>query len=579
MTVSRRLRHGLAAAGVASVVTASLLVVPTLAQPAPAVDPPEVTIGERLFLETRFAQFFATSMVNGNVNAPLVTGDAVVDFTETMATPLPGPFAGTSMNCRACHLVDEQLEMPGGGMRTYNDFARRSPIPGRADGHTATPRNSPPLVNASLPRDGGLLLHFDGEFTTLPDLVTGTLTGRNYGWQPREFNAAIAHVANVIRKDNGQGELAQEFGGLSYAVIFKGTDPSIPTELRLPKQYRLDVSKASDAKIVAAVATLIGVYTEQLVFSTDAKGNFNLSPYDVFLELNELPRHAKANESNRAYSDRLLAAIVSREAKGQLQFVNTNPNTTSGLFDFHPDQLFTFGPDELKGLKIFFNGKNGTLTPQQLSTGGIGNCVACHQAPKFTDFQLHNTGATQSEYDAVHGSGAFGSLNIPGLVTRLLDHDSYLPATPAHPDASGRFRAIPSAGNSELTDLGVWNVFANPDFPKSQTPLWTILCKQETGTAHPLQLLGNCNPATLLTKSIALFKTPGLRDLSHSAPYLHTGQFDTLEDVIALYRNSSSLARAGQLRNGAPELRTIALVPGDVAPLVSFLKSLNEDYN
>lgn len=74
-------------------------------------DPPEVTIGElRLFLETRFAQFFFTN--GGNVNTNLPAGDPALDFSVTTGLPLTGPFSGQSMNCRACHLVDEQSEIP-----------------------------------------------------------------------------------------------------------------------------------------------------------------------------------------------------------------------------------------------------------------------------------------------------------------------------------------------------------------------------------------------------------------------------------------------------------------------------------
>src|SRR5262245_12382496 len=100
-------------------------------------DPAEVTIGERLFLETRFAEFFARNA--SDVNQPLEAGDPVVDTSQTTGEPLPGPFAGQSINCRACHLVDEQLETSGGGMRTYADFARRSPVPAREDGKSTAP--------------------------------------------------------------------------------------------------------------------------------------------------------------------------------------------------------------------------------------------------------------------------------------------------------------------------------------------------------------------------------------------------------------------------------------------------------
>src|SRR5262249_28040856 len=152
-----------------------------------------------------------------NANAVLAEGDPVMDTTVTLSDPLPGPFAGQSMNCRACHLVDEHNGTLGN--RTYNDFAQRSPIPDRGDGHTVTPRNSPPLVDALLERDGPLLLHFDGEFPTAKDLVKATLTGRNYGWLPQEQAQAVAHVGHIIRDDDGSGELAQEYGGFSYRTI------------------------------------------------------------------------------------------------------------------------------------------------------------------------------------------------------------------------------------------------------------------------------------------------------------------------------------------------------------------------
>ena len=59
---------------------------------------------------------------------------------------------------------------------------------------------------------------------------------------------------------------------------------------------------------------------------------------------------------------------------------------------------------------------------------------------------------------------------------------------------------------------------------------------------------------------------------------MHNGQFVTLDNAVGFYRGSSSAVRAGTLRNGATALQGIALIPADIAPLVAFLKSLNEDY-
>ncbi|MFY4729321.1 hypothetical protein [Nitrospira sp. BLG_2] len=581
-----------------------------------AGDPPEITIGERLFLETRFAQFFQQFLASGaGVNDPLPAGDPVMDKTVTVGEPLPGPFAGLSMNCRACHLVDEHVETAGGTMRTYADFARRSPVPARADGATTAPRNSPSLVNATLPRSGGLLLHFDAEFPTTAGLVEATFTGRNFGWLPGERAQAIAHVARIVREDDGTGGLAQDFGGLPYAVILRGADPSIPEEFRLPEAFRLNVATASDTDIFHAVANLVAAYTEGLVFSQDESGAFNLSPYDVFLEKNGLPRKPAPRETALEYSRRLLASIERLESGNSLSwvsrnphkkhrkhhrhlnFVRQNPATEDGRFQFH-DQPFAFGTEELRGLKIFFTeARHGLDASAATARGKVGNCIACHQAPTFTDFRVHNTGTTQVEYDRIHGAGSFAQLRIPDLRERNAAHDQYLPATEQHPHALEPFRKIPSAGHPGVTDLGVWNVFANPDFPASQRRIRRILCAETLSTGlSNLSLLpgqtdeafdhvidsapfaGRCSAQTLLPASIAVFKTPGLRDLGHSAPYMHNGQFDTLEQIVNFYRESSAFLRSDRLRNGDRELGGIRLTDQDVTPLAAFLRSLNEDY-
>ena len=571
---------------VATVVCGALALPPAFGQEEEEADPAEITNGERLFLETRFAQFFKFFLDNGgDVDTPLPQGDPALDKTVNWKLSpeqfADGPFAGQSMNCRACHKVDElgvEEPLPGYGMRTYTDFARRSPVPAREDGKTVTVRNSPPLVNASLPRKN-FFLHFDAEFTTMVDLVKGTLTGRNYGWLPNEQSEAIAHIAKVVREDEGLGELAQEFEGLSYTVLFTGTDPAIPDDFLLPEEFRVDVANATDNELFEAVSKLIAVYTEDLAFSQDEDGNFNLSPYDVFLEKNGLPRQPRKWESEGRYSQRLLKLIQRREQRGQLEFITENPNTDDGQFEFH-DQPFVFGEEELKGLKIFFTQRQHRLAPSDLANGKVGNCTACHAAPNFTDFKFHNTGIAQAEYDGIHGPGSFATIEIPGLSKRKRNHDEYLPATGKHPNAKEPFRANPTSNNAQLTDLGLWNIFANPDFRKPQFRLWLTLCKDQLGgLKNFFSIFKRCRSSALLPKTIALFKTPGLRDLSHSAPYSHTGQVDTLEGVIKGYISNSQKARDGELRNGDPLLKRIALIEEDIASLIAFLLSLNEDYS
>ena len=48
--------------------------------------------------------------------------------------------------------------------------------------------------------------------------------------------------------------------------------------------------------------------------------------------------------------------------------------------------------------------------------------------------------------------------------------------------------------------------------------------------------------------------------------------------MLRFYVAVSARARAGEVRNAAPELAGIRLTEADVAPLAAFLRALNEDY-
>ncbi len=536
--------------------------------PEPRQDPARIAIGERLFLETRFSQYFFANS-RGDANATLIAGDPVVSTSVTTNQPLPGPFAGYAINCRSCHLVNEH-NAAGLGNRTYADYARRSPVPARSDGKKFAARNSPPMVNATIPRERDLFLHFDGEFVSGEDLVKGTLTGRNFGWLPGEYDQAVRHIVHIIRDDDGRGPLAREFGGYSYARVFKGNDPELGEEterFHLPVELRLDVKRASDQDVFGAVARLISVYTDSLFFSRDERGEYDASPYDCFLETNQLPRKPDPGQSSLYYNRNVLDVVSGPGAHVFVSPTNGFTFPLNGRFKTL-QQEFRFGPQELLGMKIFFTQARFATNATRRPAHGIGNCVTCHAAPDFTDFSFHNTGAAQEEYDAIHGSGAFAKLEVPGLAERNANHDKWLPPTSKHPQALGPFLDIPSADKPGLTDLGLWNVFANQDQPLGQTALRRLL----NGDSRPQP------DEALLPKTIGLFKTPSLRGLAFSGPYLHTGRKDSLDEVIEFYIRMSRLAREGKVRNAAPELSGILLKEEDLAPLAAFLRSLNEDY-
>ncbi len=525
---------------------------PTDVDVTPALD----SIGERLFLDPRFAQYFATHMTG--VNLPLAVGDPVVAQVNTMNGTLPGPFAGQSMNCRSCHFVTEFQGVSGAGNRTYSDFTTRSPIPLPMNGYTLTPRNSMHMVGSLQPHPGPTFLHFDGEFATPEDLVKATITGRNFGWAPDQYQQALANVALIVRGDDGNSQLAiDRTNGLSYGTLFLGKDPKITSDLLIPVADRIDVNTATPDQILNLVAKCISTYMGDLLFSQDEFGRYIGSPYDVFLRINHLPLQPNAGESIPQYNQRLAGIINGL----------SNPiwvDGSYGSFQYHA-QPFAFGPTELAGLKIFLKVATSATDGSQHA----GNCASCHQAPNFSDFLFHNTGASQEEYDAVHGAGAFVNLSIPSLGIRSANFDLYLPASTNHPNAAEPFRRAADPKNAIYADLGLWNVYLNPDIPNPQANLKSVVCAAGE----------NCSTDQGLGNTIARFKTPILRDLEDSSPYFHNGSKQQLQDVIQFYINSSQLARMGLLRNPPPEFANMSLSTADIDALTAFLLALTEDYD
>ena len=75
---------------------------------------------------------------------------------------------------------------------------------------------------------------------------------------------------------------------------------------------------------------------------------------------------------------------------------------------------------------------------------------------------------------------------------------------------------------------------------------------------------------TKAPKDIGAFKTPTLRDVAHTAPYMHDGRFDTLEAVVDFYD-------AGGIENPFKDrdIAVLDLSDEDKTNLVAFLRSLS----
>jgi cytochrome c peroxidase len=160
---------------------------------------------------------------------------------------------------------------------------------------------------------------------------------------------------------------------------------------------------------------------------------------------------------------------------------------------------------------------------------GKAQCASCHNGPLFTDQQFHNTG-------------------VP-------------PRDAASPDR-GRAGATAKVRGDEFNCLGPYS-----DAPPTQ-------CQE-------LRFMVSDDPALE-----GAFKTPGLRGVAQRPPYMHAGQFATLEQVVRHYAQAPHAAvgrselthRHGRGDGGThAERAPIELTDAEAADLVSFLGTLSTD--
>lgn len=90
-------------------------------------------------------------------------------------------------------------------------------------------------------------------------------------------------------------------------------------------------------------------------------------------------------------------------------------------------------------------------------------------------------------------------------------------------------------------------------------------------TAHEMVAMGRYR-ITFKQEDIGKFKTPSLRNLSYTAPYMHDGRFATLQEVLNHYKSGVK-----DYPTLAPQLKSISLTDEEIQALIAFLKTLDDE--
>lgn len=144
---------------------------------------------------------------------------------------------------------------------------------------------------------------------------------------------------------------------------------------------------------------------------------------------------------------------------------------------------------------------------------GKANCVTCHNGPRFTDNGFHNTG-------------------VPPVADLPPDRGRVDAVTQVQADPFNCFGAYRDGNASACGELR----FMVKDAPEL----------------------------------VRAYKTPSLRGAAARPPYMHAGQFSSLDEVVAHY------AKAAPSVEGTSEIHPLQLSDPERAALVAFLKTLSE---
>lgn len=145
---------------------------------------------------------------------------------------------------------------------------------------------------------------------------------------------------------------------------------------------------------------------------------------------------------------------------------------------------------------------------------GRGQCILCHAGPNLSDGEFHNIG---------------------------------LPRLPDRPADKGRFIGIRKLGSDRFSGLGE---FSDDRGPETNVKLRYLVQK--------LNNLGE-------------FKTPTLRNISDTAPYMHDGRFASLGEVLDFY---SELPGDPVYGHREETLVPLAFTEREKEDLESFLRTL-----
>lgn len=198
---------------------------------------------------------------------------------------------------------------------------------------------------------------------------------------------------------------------------------------------------------------------------------------------------------------------------------------------------------------------------------GKAACIDCHNSALFSDDQFHNIGVPQS--------GAF--------VPTVNDCPAGGWCDCVSSDVNQPMNCMPNGARDGLRRLQSSRYRRDSFYSDDAQCQNNFLAHNDARMTNPDDCDGLASfysvlrPDSLLdaTTLLGQWRTPSLRDVALTAPYMHTGAYETLEDVVAHYNNGGAAGRGNFVGTRDPRIAPLKLSTAEVSDLVAFLRTLN----
>jgi cytochrome c peroxidase len=173
---------------------------------------------------------------------------------------------------------------------------------------------------------------------------------------------------------------------------------------------------------------------------------------------------------------------------------------------------------------------------------GKAACVDCHSGPQLTDELFHNIGVPQTGV-AVPRTGDCSTSRVPCNCS--------------------------PAGSGPCLPWGAWdglNKLRGSSAKWLRTAAWS---------GNPGDTSRDPYVHLPLTDALkGAWRTPSLRNVARTAPYMHDGGYATLQEVVWHYNSGGQTAGPEQVGDLSPQIKPLMLTDAEQSDLVAFLESL-----